>query len=65
MGTLRGRPAQEIIDAVGLPHSISSMAGGGRLRQWLKFSAYTGSYHYSLSFDPYDICIGITHQSGG
>jgi hypothetical protein len=63
-GTLRGRPAAEIINVLGPPRTISSMAGGGKLRQWIKHSAYTGSYHYALRFDPYDICIGITHQTG-
>lgn len=64
IGKLRGRPASEIISVLGPPTSISGMATGGKLRQWIKVSAYTGSYHYALTFDPYDLCIGITHQRG-
>ncbi|HZC71642.1 MAG TPA: hypothetical protein VE442_13185 [Jatrophihabitans sp.] len=62
LGTLSGRPAQEIINVVGPPNSIGAITGGGCLRQWLKPNPVTG-YHYAVSFDPYDICIGITYQS--
>lgn len=65
MGTLRGRPAAEIVGVIGRPKNIRVMAGGGMLRQWIKISPYSRNYHYALSFDPYDICIGITHQSIG
>lgn len=64
IGKLRGRPASEIISVLGPPHTISGLADGGRLRQWIKFSAYSGSYHYVLRFDRYDLCIGITKQTG-
>jgi len=64
IGTLRGRPASEIISALGLPHTFSVLADGSRLQQWIKFGTYTGHYHYVLRFDPYDICIGITKQTG-
>jgi hypothetical protein len=34
------------------------MPGGKKLRQWMKISAYSGRYHYALSFNPY----GILHR---
>lgn len=61
LGNIRGMPIDEIIRRVGEPTSISSMADG-QLYQWLKTSAFFGSYHYAISVDAAGNAIGFTHQ---
>lgn len=61
LGNIRGRPIAEIVKRVGPPNSISS-TGNGQLYQWIKTSAFFGSYHYAISVDAEGNAIGYTHQ---
>jgi len=57
LGVLAGRAESEIIAAVGLPVSRSTMPDGSVLLQWQA----TG-FHIALIFDINHICKGITHE---
>jgi hypothetical protein len=48
MGTLAGRRRSEIEKVVGPPNSISAVARGCVLLQWMKTSAWTGGFHIAL-----------------
>lgn len=61
LGNIRGVPIEQIVKRVGPPNSISSTANG-QLYQWIKTSAFFGSYHYAISVDPDGNAIGYTHQ---
>jgi len=56
LGQLKGMAKAEIIAAVGPPNSVSAVAGGKTLCQWMA----TG-YHIALLFDG-EICEGVTHE---
>jgi hypothetical protein len=56
LGTLTGRSKQEIIDAVGLPNSVSAVGVGQTLLQW-----QVDGYHIALLFTG-DVCDGVTHE---
>ena len=58
LGTLKGKSLSEITSVVGSPNSVSTMAGGTKLCQWMA----TG-YHISLLFDENDICLGVNHET--
>ena len=58
VGTLKGRTADEIIEAVGNPNSRSTYHDGQFLLQWLE-----SGYHISLRFDADGVCTGVTHES--
>jgi hypothetical protein len=57
LGDMTGKTADEIIAVVGPPSSLSSMAGGKTLMQWMA----TGC-HMSLLFDASGRFERITHQ---
>lgn len=61
LGNIRGTPIAEIVKRVGPPTSISSTVNG-QLYQWIKTSAFFGSYHYAISVDAEGKAIGYTHQ---
>jgi len=61
LGVITGMPIEQIIRKVGQPTSISS-TGTGQLYQWMKTSAFFGSYHYAISVDAEGKAIGYTHQ---
>ena len=61
LGTITGMPIAKIVKRVGPPTSISAMADG-QLYQWMKTSAFFGSYHYAISVDAAGNAIGYTHQ---
>jgi hypothetical protein len=61
LGNIRGTPIADIVKRVGHPTSISS-TGNGQLYQWIKTSAFFGSYHYAISVDAEGNAIGYTHQ---
>jgi hypothetical protein len=52
---------EQIVKGVGPPNSISAIANG-QLYQWMKTSAFFGSYHYAISVDSEGNAIGFTHQ---
>ena len=56
MGTLAGKTKDEIIAIVGTPNSISALADGKAMLQWMA----TG-YHIALIFNG-DICEGVSHE---
>ena len=56
-GTLAGKTKTEIIAQVGPPNSVSGLAGGKTLCQWMA----TG-YHVALRFNG-EMCEGVTHES--
>jgi len=58
LGTLKGRPMQEIVAAVGPPSAQSGAAGGKQVLQWMA----TG-YHIVLRFDAEGVCEGVTHEA--
>lgn len=58
LGTLKGKTFTEIKNACGAPSSVSSMANGKTLRQWMA----TG-YHIALIFDENDVCQGVSHEA--
>jgi hypothetical protein len=58
LGKMTGKTRNEIQAVVGPPNSISAMAGGKVLCQWMA----TG-YHIAILFDSTGQFIKITHQS--
>jgi hypothetical protein len=58
LGTLKGRTAEEIIEAVGPPNSRSAYRDSRSLLQWLE-----PGYHISLGFDADGVCTGVSHES--
>lgn len=61
LGNIRGVPIDQIVRRVGAPSSISSIPDG-QLYQWIKASAFFGSYHYAISVGADGNAIGFTHQ---
>lgn len=61
MGDITGKTTAEIIAVVGPPSSISGMADGGQLLQWMKTNS-AGGYHYAIAFDAEGKAVGYTHQ---
>lgn len=61
LGNIRGKPISKIVKRVGPPTSISSMVDG-QLYQWVKTSAFFGSYHYAIKVDADGNAVGYTHQ---
>lgn len=58
LGTLTGRPYREIVDALGPPSART-----GTIATWQEIGLMK-SYAISLSFDSYDICIGVASEVG-
>lgn len=62
MGTLIGKPYQEIEKVVGSPNSASrSVTADGTnviIRQWIRVG-----YHIVLIFNEYNICLGISDET--
>lgn len=56
LGVIKGRTKAEILQAVGPPNSVSAMAHGGEILQWI-----TPGYHIALIFTN-DICDGVSHE---
>lgn len=57
LGDLRGKSADQLIEILGPPSSISSMAAGRTLVQWQRTS-----YHVALLFDARGQFVKITHE---
>ena len=64
IGDITGKTEAEIIAAVGPPNSISGMADGGKLLQWMQTNS-AGGYHYAIAFDADGKAVGYTHQWNG
>ena len=58
LGTLAGRPLAEIVAVAGPANSITVIAPGIRLLQWIKLG-----YHIALLFDDEDICGGVQSET--
>ena len=61
LGRIAGKTRRDIVRAVGPPNSISSLAGGKALLQWL-----SPGYHIALRFNGQaeeSICEGVTHET--
>jgi hypothetical protein len=61
LGNIRGVPIAQIVNRVGPPTSISSTVNG-QLYQWIKTSAFFGSYHYAITVNAEGNAVGYTHQ---
>lgn len=58
LGDMRGMDYKDIESVVGKPNSISNMADGSVLKQWI----VTG-YHIAIIFDKDDKMVSISHET--
>jgi hypothetical protein len=61
LGRIAGRTRREIVQAVGPPNSVSSLAAGKTVLQWM-----APGYHIALRFAGNaadSICEGVTHET--
>lgn len=61
LGDIRGKPIDDIVAAVGPANSISALADGRSVYQWIEVSG-SSSCHYAILVDPQMKALGYSHQ---